>query len=96
MQDGQIKYDYAAMDDAYEEMLQVSKNMQSEIEALMDDARELLAASDGTFVTEYNAKAGNISEEFTRLNEEMSFRANQLQQMFSDMGVFDQKLGDGI
>jgi uncharacterized protein YukE len=92
----QIKYNYAAMDDAYEDMLGAGKVMRGQVEDLMGDAKALLDQMGGGFADGYEMRAQEIRSLFDDLNLRMEQRAQQLNDMFADMGVFDQKLGDGI
>lgn len=91
-----MKYDYAAMDDYYEDMLRASKDMQGQIETLMTAAHKLLVDSQGGFAKGYEEKADSIRDMFEFLNTEMQNKARTLQDMFIDMGNMDQKLGDGF
>ncbi len=93
----QIKYDYAAMDNAFEDMISAGKDMRGQVEDLMNEAKSLLDRMGGGFANGYEMKATEIRDLFfDDLNLRMENRAKQLNDMFADMGVHDQKLGDGF
>lgn len=93
---GQITYNYAAMDQAYEEMLRAKNTIDNEIDRLSTDAQRVLQPMGGSTVDGYNAKLTLINTEIDSLNAILEKARIELQQQFDDMGQTDRKLGDGF
>ena len=91
-----ILYDYRAMDHAYESMKHITDTISGECETLGSDALKLLGTIDGVYSQQYQEKLTKLKNDVLDLNQEMTTRANLLQQEFNAMGQADIKLGDGF
>jgi uncharacterized protein YukE len=94
MSDG-ILYDYQSMDQAFEEMLRVNKNIESERSTLEGQATRLLDASTGVYAVRYNSEQQEVREMIEESNDFLQRTAQALQRAFDDMGITDLRLGDG-
>jgi uncharacterized protein YukE len=93
--DDLILYDYQAMDHAYEEMMQVSKQLADAASVLADDAHNVLQGMEGPVADGYNARSSNLKSEADGLNDWMIKSVGALQEGFNRMHHADIKLGDG-
>jgi uncharacterized protein YukE len=93
--DDLILYDYQAMDHAYEEMVQVSKQISDAATTLADDAHNVLQGMEGPVADGYNVRSSNLKSEADGLNDWMQKSVGALQEAFNRMNHADMKLGDG-
>ncbi|MEV4629542.1 hypothetical protein AB0J90_25085 [Micromonospora sp. NPDC049523] len=87
-----IKYDYASMDVAYDEMKRISDNVLAQLDVLQQEARKVLAFN-GDYVLNYDAKAQVVRDGVTELNDKTLTRSNDLAEKFADYQATDKRLG---
>ena len=94
--DDQIRYDYKAMQQAYEEMHKVKRSIEEVVRSFDENGRIMVQAMGGRFVEGYDQKRAWLQREVEDLNVKMADTNRSLQEQFDTMQRTDQQLGAGV
>ena len=92
----EVNYVYGSMEQAVGSMQRIGSNIQSACEDMSSDAMRLLASNGGSYAEGYHIKLNKLNGDIAELNSEMTARAAQLQDLYSNMAHADRTLGDGF